>query len=304
MIAADGRTLSVMERNVVLRDAAGRPIGYQGVLVDVTALREAEHALRTERDHAHHLLEAAGTFVILLDPAGDVKLVNRRGAALLGWEPHALAGRDWFETCVPADDRERRRALFDHAMAAGVTYDERLAEVRIVRRDGAERWLTWHHTLLHDDGGAVTGMLGSGIDVTEHRAAERAIAALAYRDQLTGLANRALLSEHLELAVARARRTGASVGLLYLDLDDFKVVNDSLGHAAGDEVLRLPAARPDRRRRGCDVLARHGGDEFLLPIGDIEGDPETVARATADRLLAAFATPVRLGDDEFHIGAS
>jgi diguanylate cyclase (GGDEF)-like protein/PAS domain S-box-containing protein len=304
MVAADGRTLHVMERNVVLRAAAGRPVGYQGVLVDVTALRAAEHALRAERDHAQRLLEVAGTFVIVLDPDGRVRLANRRGAAVLGWEAADLAGRDWFDTCVPADDRDRRRTWFRHALAHGDLDDERLREVRVVDRSGAERWLTWHDSILRDGDGAVTGMLSSGVDVTEHRRAEREVAELAYHDQVTGLPNRALLTEHLDLAIARARRRGTALALLYLDLDDFKVVNDSLGHAAGDEVLRIVAARLERRRRAADLLARHGGDEFLLLITDVEGDPEPVARAAAEGLLATFAAPVRLGDEEFHVGAS
>src|SRR3954453_18673708 len=255
MIAADGRTLSVMERNVVLRDAAGRPIGYQGVLVDVTALREAQHALRTERDHAHHLLEAAGTFVILLDPAGDVKLVNRRGAALLGWEPHALAGRDWFETCVPADDRERRRALFDHAMAAGVTYDERLAEVRIVRRDGAERWLTWHHTLLHDAGGAGPGLPASRLPRPpharlrhrRHRAPRRRA-----RHRRAGLPRPAHRPGQPRAAV-RAPRAGGRP----------RPAHRRLGRASVPRPRRLQGrhrlARPRRRRRGPAARRRAPG---------------------------------------------
>jgi len=205
---------------------------------------------------------------------------------------------------VPAADRARRRARHTRALS-GAAQDEDLSEVAIVTRAGDERWVAWHDTVMRDAGGAPSGTLSSGVDITDRRQAEREIAHLAFHDQLTGLPNRTLLGEHLELAIARARRSGGSLALLYLDLDDFKVVNDSLGHAAGDELLRIVAQRLDRRRRASDLLARHGGDEFLLLLADIDdADPERVARAAAEGLLGVLSAPVQLEGTEFHVGAS
>jgi diguanylate cyclase (GGDEF)-like protein len=128
------------------------------------------------------------------------------------------------------------------------------------------------------------------------------LAAMAYYDGLTGLANRAQLEEHLTLALARARRGGEPGALLYIDLDRFKAVNDTLGHDAGDELLRLLAARLGARTRAGDVLARHGGDEFMLLIA--AGDPRTAAQALAHDLLTALREPFRLQGREFEIAAS
>ena len=114
-------------------------------------------------------------------------------------------------------------------------------ESAVVTQGGDLRTIAWHHTVLHDADGAITGTLSSGEDVTERHRAEQQVTYLAYHDALTGLANRTLLEEHLKLALARSRRTGAGVALLQLDLDDFKLVNDSLG--------------PPRRRR-ADLPAR------------------------------------------------
>jgi diguanylate cyclase (GGDEF)-like protein len=162
----------------------------------------------------------------------------------------------------------------------------------------------WHTTVLRDEDGEVSATLSSGVDVTERRRAEDRIAHLAYHDSLTGLPNRALLAEHLELAIARARRADRSVALLYLDLDDFKLVNDSFGHAAGDDLLREVCSRLEARRRASDLLVRQGGDEFLLLIADVDGDANAVARAAAEGLLDTLAEPFSVKDSEFHLRAS
>jgi diguanylate cyclase (GGDEF)-like protein len=142
-------------------------------------------------------------------------------------------------------------------------------------------------------------------ELVERRAADQQIAYLAYHDSLTGLPNRALLHEHLELALARAKRNGQAVALLYLDLDDFKLVNDSLGHPAGDELLCHIALRLGERMRGMDLLARLGGDEFLLLLADLEKDSaKATARQVADGVLRELQRPFIISGAEFHIGGS
>jgi diguanylate cyclase (GGDEF)-like protein len=162
----------------------------------------------------------------------------------------------------------------------------------------------WHNTVLRDEDGEVTATLSSGLDITERRRADDRIADLAYHDGLTGLPNRALLGMHLELAIARARRADRSVALVYLDLDDFKLVNDSFGHATGDDLLREVCSRLEARRRASDLLARQGGDEFLLLIADVDGDAYAVARAAAEGLLGTLAEPFSVQGSEFHLRAS
>ncbi len=134
----------------------------------------------------------------------------------------------------------------------------------------------------------------------EHRRAHH----MAHHDGLTGLANRAKLEEHLAAALARARRHDLAAAVLYIDLDRFKIVNDTLGHAAGDELLRQVAARLARRCRATDLLARHGGDEFMLLLGDLTGDARAIARTVAEDLLATFTAPFTIDGHEFEIAAS
>ena len=147
-------------------------------------------------------------------------------------------------------------------------------------------------------------VVASITDVTERRRAEQQVAFLAYHDPLTELPNRTLLAEHLEQGLARARRYGRSVALLYIDLDGFKLVNDSFGHAAGDELLSRIAARLREGTRSADLLARQGGDEFLLLLTDIEGDVQAVAERAAQTIRAALEAPFVLRGAEVQMGAS
>jgi diguanylate cyclase (GGDEF)-like protein len=130
------------------------------------------------------------------------------------------------------------------------------------------------------------------------------LAAMAYHDGLTGLANRAQLEEHLTVALARAARHGGAGALLYIDLDHFKIVNDTLGHDAGDALLRQVATRLSARTRAGDVLARHGGDEFMLLLSVLDGDPRVAAAAVAHDVLATLETPFQLHGHEFEVAAS
>ncbi len=303
MIAADGSEVHVWERDAIVRADDGRPLLTQGVLVDVTRLRAAESALRDERDRAQRYLDVAGATMLALDADARVLMLNRAGHELLGYAEGELLGCDWFETCTPPGQRAQLRTIFDEVVAGRrpAREDE---ESGVLTRDGRVRTIQWLNTALYDEDGCVTTTLSSGLDVTERRAAEARIAHLAYHDHLTGLPNRALLREHLEPALARARRIGHAVALLYLDLDDFKLVNDSFGHDAGDELLRQVAGRLSAQRRSADVLARQGGDEFLLLLIDVEGDPDAAADAAARRMLSALDEPFRLSGEDFYVGGS
>jgi diguanylate cyclase (GGDEF)-like protein/PAS domain S-box-containing protein len=302
MVAADGRVVWLWDREEIVRDSEGRPVLSQGVLMDVTARRETEEAVRAERDRAQRYLDVAGAMIVVADPHGRTVLVNREFEQILGYDASEVVGRSFLEF-IPHRKRPAARGAFLRLVSGEEERVEHYEEL-IVAKDGRERIVSWRNTVLRDEDGATTGTLHSGEDVTERRAAEEEIAYLAYHDALTGLPNRALLREHLELAVARARRHGRAVALLYLDLNNFKLVNDSLGHAAGDEVLKRVARRLHSITRATDLLARHGGDEFLLLLSDLEGTGAPGAEAAAAKLARALDEPFRIAGAEFQIGAA
>ena len=233
--------------------------------------------LADEHGRSQRYLDVAGTMIVVMDADGMILQVNRRSCEVLGYREEELLGRDWFELAVPEDVRADARADFTAALAGMPARRRTSNESPVVTRAGERRSIAWSGRIVPTRDGV--GMLVAGEDVTEQRAAQERVQHMAYHDALTGLANRAKLEEHLTLALARARRHGRSAAVLYIDLDHFKVVNDTLGHAAGDELLRQVAARLAARCRATDLLARHGGDEFMLLLADIDGD----ARATADR---------------------
>jgi diguanylate cyclase (GGDEF)-like protein/PAS domain S-box-containing protein len=301
VVHRDGTVSHVWERDVVLPGPGSGPRFSQGVLLDVTSLRSTEAELRAEHDRAQRYLDLAGTALMAVDLDGRIAMLNRAGHEMLGYPDGALVGRDFFEACVPEDERPERYERYRTNLTATEPIPE--YENRILGSDGGSRLVNWHTTVLRE-GGEVVGLLTSGTDVTERREAQAQIAHMAYHDSLTGLPNRAMLRDHLELALARAMRQGHSVALLYLDLDDFKLVNDGLGHAAGDDLLKMMSDRLRVRLREQDLVAREGGDEFLILLADLDEDPEQRARAVGESLVEALRAPVQLAGTEFEVNGS
>jgi diguanylate cyclase (GGDEF)-like protein/PAS domain S-box-containing protein len=230
-----------------------------------------------------------------------VEQVNRKSCEILGYREDELLGEDWFELALPEDFRGYARARFKNAIS-GIRPESAPPESVIVTRAGERRIIDWTGRVVPTGGGL--GMLIAGEDVTVQKAAQERVQHMAYHDALTGLANRPRLEEHLTLALARARRHERSVAVLYIDLDHFKVVNDTLGHDAGDELLRQVAGRLSGRCRVSDLLARHGGDEFMLLLTDLETDPREIALTVARDVLRTLETPFLIEDHEFEISAS
>ena len=309
MLATDGSVIWVWERDTIIRDATGAPTHTEGVIVDISAmkladmrLRLTEAALREEHDLAQHYLDVAGTILLVLEPGGVVSLLNRHGRELLGYEEGELIGADWFATVVPAELRDSRRANLQATISGqrdAVTYHQG----DVLTRAGERRTIAWRNTLLCDEEGRVLGTLSSGEDITERLEAEDEIRRLAYFDDLTGLPNRPQFERELRRCVSRSRRSGRTAALLFVDLDDFKLVNDSFGHADGDRLLRKVAARL-RGVEGDGLLARHGGDEFLLLLHNLGDQPEAEARTVAAEVAARLAEPFQVAGAQFHVGAS
>ena len=297
-LEVDGRHLIVKQQPLSTPGA-----GMVCSIEDITDRLIAEQSLREERDRAQRYLDVASTMMVVLDLDGRVQLVNRKGCEVLGRDEDEVFGADWFALTVPAGERGDARAAYEHLLAVPAEHEERFESV-VVTSDGEHRVIAWRSALLTDADGAPTGVLRSGDDVTDHRQAEEQVRYLAYHDRLTGLANRTLLEEHLGLAVARARRNGTAIALLCFDLDGFGLVNDSLGHAAGDEVLRETARRVVDVTRAHDLLARPGGDEFVLLLSDLDDAPVDAATVVGRVIRDSLAPAYRVAGAEFHLSAS
>ncbi|HEX4805444.1 MAG TPA: EAL domain-containing protein [Conexibacter sp.] len=308
MIAADGRVVWVWERDTVIRDEHGTPHITQGIITDVTATRIAEAALAESEERNRGVVHALEEGLLIYGADGRVLSCNAAATRILGLPEEELLYRtvdEWPVRTFHEDGTPLDRAGVPSLRALRDGLPQRDVVLRIVRRDGTEVWTSISsHPLVREGETRPYGAVTAFSDITERRRAQEQIAFLAYHDPLTKLPNRALLDEHLALGLARARRSGHAVALLYVDLDDFKAVNDSLGHAAGDELLRRIAVRLRGVVRSTDLLARQGGDEFLILLSDLESDPRVAAEAVAKQVEQALLEPFSIADAEFEIGSS
>jgi diguanylate cyclase (GGDEF)-like protein/PAS domain S-box-containing protein len=308
LIAADGRVVWVWERDTVIRDEHGEPHLTQGIITDVTATRIAEAALAESEERNRGVVHALEEGLLIYGADGRALSCNAAAQRILGLTEDELLGRAAGAWGIEINHEDGTPVLVEQmpsqrALRTGLP--QRDSVLQIVQRDGTELWASVSsHPLLREGETIPYGVVTAFSDITERRRAQEQIAFLAYHDSLTKLPNRALLDEHLALGLARARRSGAAVALLYVDLDDFKAVNDSLGHAAGDELLRRIAVRLRGVVRSTDLLARQGGDEFLILLTDLERDPRLSAEQVAKQVEAALLEPFHIADAEFEIGSS
>ncbi len=217
---------------------------------------------------------------------------------VLGYTPDEVTGLAFAELLHPDEQGRLLRRLTDGAGASG---RDEVINCLLAHKDGSLRHFEILHTDLMGDS-AVGGIVLNGRDVSERKAFEEQLAHQAFHDPVTHLANRALFNERVRHAVARSLRDGVGMAVLFVDLDDFKTVNDSLGHAAGDRVLLEVAQRISTSVRAADTAARFGGDEFAILLEDLS-DMSTAVE-TAERILDALSRPLQLADNHLVIRAS
>jgi diguanylate cyclase (GGDEF)-like protein/PAS domain S-box-containing protein len=251
-------------------------------------LRRAE--LATARSEARYsaLVRAAAEYVVVLADDGTVLFASAALERVLGIAPGSFVGENG-ATLVHPDDLALVNEKFAQVRVGAMLHETVL--YRAIHVDGTWRWIEGTVSDLRDDP-SVGGIVVNGRDVTERVEAEERLAHLARHDPLTGLPNRAALLDDLARALARAARRNRSVAALFLDLDGFKVVNDSLGHAVGDQVLVAAADRVAGLLRTGDLLARLGGDEFTVVLEDLDDQAEAIA--LADRLVTALRQPLEI----------
>jgi diguanylate cyclase (GGDEF)-like protein/PAS domain S-box-containing protein len=293
---AHGEWIWVRSRGkVVERDAPGNPLRIAGTARDITAGRRAER----DRRIASEVLRSMGEAVAVTDLEFRFVSVNPAFSRITGYSEEEVAGQPSSLLNSPqhSDDfyRHLREAVVQHGHWKGEMWQR--------RKDG-EEFLGWIElSEVQDTLGARSHYVAVVNDVTDKKRAEQELRYLANYDTLTGLPNRSLLAERLARAVVRARRQETRVAVLFLDLDRFKDINDSLGHAAGDRILKAAAARLLGIVRESDTVARLGGDEFTVVVEDITGS--LTAESVAEKIIAAFGEPLEIdGRSEVTISPS
>jgi diguanylate cyclase (GGDEF)-like protein/PAS domain S-box-containing protein len=265
---------------------------------DVTDDRLAADTMRSSEARLRAVFNQAAIAIALLDADGCFVEVNPAVERLLGYDEARLIGRPW-NAFAPPEDHDNTAN-----MISALNAQERetvLIEQRFIRTDGRVLWAQLTLTRVENPTGAA-GLIAMLQDITERRALEAQLTWQAYHDPLTNLANRALFRERVDAALANRADTGGHIAVLFLDLDNFKTINDSMGHAAGDQLLFEVGRRLLNATRGCDTVARLGGDEFAILIDNVRGHDDGVR--VADRVLQSMHAPVLLDGTEVTVGTS
>jgi len=309
----DGHVVWIREDAVLINDATGAPLYWLGIMLDVTELVDAQRDL-------HHLQSTYGALVeqipaiVYIDEADEdmsTSYVSPQIEEILGYTPQEyIEDPQLWERILHPDDREGAMSTYLRGRESGGPF---VFEYRLIARNGRTVWFRDSAIVLTDANGNPESIQGVMLDITDRKVAEERIAFLAYHDKLTGLPNRTMFDELLGLALTRARRHDLGVVVVSVDLDDFKLVNDSLGHDAGDELLVQFAQRLGSATRETDLVARPGGDEFLLLLADLDQAPagpgghESVtvaAESIALRIQESLRLPFRVSGTELYVTAS
>ncbi len=299
VIRKDG-TKQISEVSIsLIRDSRGQPVGFRGISRDICDRKEMEESLRQSEERYRSIIEQMEDGYFELDLAGNFTFVNDAECRNLGYSRRELIGMNRRQY---TDEKNAGAlfALFNEVYKTGIpvkSYD-----LELVRKDGKKAFHAISASLIKGADGKPVGFRGIARDVSERKSQEEQIKYLATHDGLTELPNRLMFNQLLSHAVQGAKRYRKQFAVMFIDLDGFKVVNDTLGHDAGDRLLREIAVRFKHTLRAVDVAARLGGDEFVVMMEDIAA-PEQAA-VLAQRILEATGKPFGLASGECRVTAS
>jgi diguanylate cyclase (GGDEF)-like protein/PAS domain S-box-containing protein len=289
----DGSYAEVLDRGFFISGAEGKTIRVIGAILDLTEHKRAEARLREQAswlDKAKDAITVAGM---------DTRFTywNKGAERLFGWTKEEALGKTRAELIIDEPAR------FNEAMYRVLHEGDWTGEIRKRRKDGSTIMVETHWTLVRDENGRPQSVLAIDSDITRRKEAEREIEQLAFFDTLTLLPNRRLLLDRLQHALATCARSGHSGALLFIDLDNFKSLNDTLGHDKGDMLLKEVAQRLQACAVKSETVARLGGDEFVVMLEDLGAKPEEAAaqaEVVAEKILAMFHEPFHLAGHEYH----
>ncbi|MHB1140148.1 MAG: EAL domain-containing protein [Sulfuricaulis sp.] len=299
IVRPDGAIRWIRDRAFPIRDDTGRPYRIAGIAEDITERKQAEKTLRESNELLERIFDSTHFCLGYLDRDFNFIRVNQAYAETCGYPPEFFPGKNHFQL-YPHEENE---AIFRRVVQTGESYTAIAKPFEYP--DRPERGVTyWDWTLhpLKDGAGNVEAVLFVLLDVTERRHTEEQLNALAYYDALTGLPNRQQLHDHLQWAMKEAAGRERLVAILFLDLDRFKNINDTLGHDVGDALLKEVAARLRTCVRPGDIISRLGGDEFTIVLANV-AHLDDVTRV-AQKLLDHFLPPFRIAGRDLFVSPS
>lgn len=270
-------------------DKNGQPIRMIGTHTNITQRKRVENELREQKEFFRVITDNSADYIAVLDLHGR-RIYNNHAYASLFGGIEQLEGTDSFAEIHP-DDRERIKQIFQETIQTG---QGQRTEFRFLLGNGAIRYMESAGGLIKDSNGKPTSVIVVSHDITERKQAEQEIKNLAFYDQLTQLPNRRLLNDRLDQSMASSKRSGSYCALLFLDLDNFKPLNDAHGHPVGDILLSDVATRLTNCVREVDTVARFGGDEFVIvlnELGEDSGRAAVQAANVAEKICSSISKP-------------
>src|SRR5215213_2880216 len=288
----DGHVVWALLSVSVVHDEEDEPLYFVSQIQDVSERKNVERVIIESEQRFRSLVQNSSDIITILEADGTVRYVSPAVERVTGYKPEEQIGTNAFGSVHPDDKEQALNTLAEVLKRPGLHPP---LEFRVPHKDGSWRYLEHVvNNLLHDS--AVRGVVVNSWDVTERKALVEQLSYQAFHEPLTGLPNRALFMDRLEHALTRANRRGTKVAVMFMDLDNFKVINDSLGHKAGDQLLVAVAERLKACLRPEDTAARLGGDEFTILVEDITSVGEVVQ--IAERIAEILQPPVPLGEQE------
>lgn len=282
IVRKDGSTMPALLNAAASVDPTGQRVACRATMIDITALSEANKKLRQAATVFEHTSDA----IIITDGTGRIIAVNKAFTDITGYRPEDVLGKNPRILKSERQDRAFYKSLWESLERDGHWRGEIWD-----RKKTGEEFPVWQNiTAVKDFSGNVTEYISVFSDITSIKETEQRLLELAYHDPLTGLPNRLLFNDRLGHAIEHAKRNKTQVALLMLDLDRFKLINDTLGHAAGDKLLQEVGDRLYRSVRAEDTIARLGGDEFAVVVGHLD-TPEDAA-LLAEKIVKAIAEPI------------
>lgn len=299
IVRKDG-TKRYVEASISLKkNLSGRPLGFQGFTHDVTERKVAEEALRQSEEKYRSILENIQEAYFEVDLVGNFTFFNDSLCRMTGCSREELRGTSYK---IFSDEENSKKVFlaFNKIFKTGKPTEG--FDWRISRRDGTKRYIEASVSLQKDSSGKPIGFKGVIRDITERKRIEQELNYMATHDALTGLPNRLMFSQLLSQAIQSAKRNKRQLAVFFIDLDRFKIINDTLGHEAGDLLLQEIAKRFRQGLRAVDVVGRLGGDEFVILIEEFN-DSTQVAKV-AHKILSAAMKPMVIMGEECRVTAS
>ena len=293
----------------LIRDAEGKPIGFRGISRDITERKQMEENIRQSEERYRSIIEEMGEWYFETDLAGNITFFNDILSDVLGYSQKELTGLN-FRSFIKKEESESVYRIFNQVYKTGKP--SKNYHYDFFKADGTITFAEFSVFPKRDKEGKVCGFRGVGQDITERKRAEEKIQYMATHDALTGLPNRLMFSQLLNHVIQAARRYKRQFAVLFIDLDRFKTINDTLGHDAGDQLLQEIGARLKQTLRASDVIARLevdegvvarlGGDEFVILIEEVNDLSQL--KTVSHRILSAVIKPMIIMGEECRITAS